>query len=164
MPLRLIRGCAEAFIERLLVGLPQTDTFELIPGGHVGEDYLVALLEPAKNLNGVHGTLAQLHLSAAGFPGRRIEPEEPDGALLLAEGRAADVQDVVQTLQLDGAVDAEVGSRTARQFAFERDVHGYCAVDGGRIDTNHLAGNDAAARVYCGDLADGEVLGLRFRN
>ena len=51
-----------------------------------------------------------------------VELEEADRALFLAERRAPDKQDVIQALEFNRAVDAEVGPRTARQLALERDV------------------------------------------
>src|SRR4030095_13390983 len=117
---------------------------------------LVALRKSAKHLNRVHRTAAQLHLRAGRFASRRIELEESDGALLLAERRPSDKQDVIQTLEFNRAVDAEVGPRAARQLALELDVHGDRAVLRGGVDTNHFAGDDAVAGVDRGNLSDGQ--------
>ncbi len=61
-----------------------------------------------------------------------VELEQADRALFLAERRAPDEQDVVQALEFNRAVDAEVGPRAARQLALERDVHRDRAVLRGR--------------------------------
>jgi hypothetical protein len=50
------------------------------------------------------------------------ELEDADGALLLAEGGTADVDDVVEALELDGAVNGEVGTGTAGELVGDGDV------------------------------------------
>ena len=90
----------------------------------------------------------------------RSTQEQADGAVLLAERRASDVQDVLQALEFDRAVDAEVGAGAARQLAGELDVHGDGAVLRRRVDADDLAGDDAVAGVDRGQLADGQVAGL----
>jgi hypothetical protein len=102
--------------------LSQPNAFELIPGRHVGEHDLIALRQAAKDLNRVHRAAAQLDLRAGRFAGG-VELEEAHRALFLAERRAPHKQDVIQALEFNRAVDAEVGPRTARQLALERDVH-----------------------------------------
>ena len=94
--------------------------------------------------------------------GRQLE--ERDGALFLAERRPADEDHVVELLEPDGAVDAQVGPRAGRQRAFEDDVDADRSVGRGGIDARDLALDDAVARVDFGDLADPDVLGLRFRD
>ena len=64
--------------------------------------------------------------------GRQLE--EPDGAVLLPERRAPDVDDVVEPLELDRAVDAQVGPRARRQLAFEDDVDADRAAGRRRVD------------------------------
>ena len=70
----------------------------------------------------------KLHLRTASLRRWSVELEEADRALFLAERRTPNEQDVIQALEFNRAVDAEVGPRTARQLALERDVHGDRAV------------------------------------
>ena len=63
------------------------------------------------------------------------EPEEPDRGVGLAVGRAADVQHLAQPLDLDGAVDAQVGTGAAGQRILERDVDRDGAAGRGGIST-----------------------------
>ena len=108
--------------------------------------------------------LPSLHLRAHRLARRLIDPEQADRALLLAEGRAADEEHVVEPLELDGAVDAQVGTRAARQLAGELDVDRDGALLRRRVDADDLAFDDAVAGVDLRALADGQVLGLRFRD
>ena len=52
-----------------------------------------------------------------------VELKDADGGAVLREGRAADEEDVVETLELDRAVNAQVGARAFRERAIEGDVN-----------------------------------------
>src|SRR5206468_5498038 len=86
--------------------------------------------------------------------------EQADNALLLPERRAADIQNVVEPLELDRPLDAQIGARPFRQGAGERHVHGDRAVQHGRVDARYLALDQTVARVDRGDLAYQNVLRL----
>ena len=95
-------------------------------------------------------------------PGSRRN--RPTVALGLAAARAGRRRARRQALELDGAVDGEVGPRALGQRALERDVDGHRAVLGGGIDarprvpgTIPLRVSMAAAWPSC------DVLGLRLR-
>ena len=60
---------------------------------------------------------------AARFALAFVDLEDSDRALGLAEAWAADEQHVRQSLDLDRAVDREVGARTRRQRVVDRDFH-----------------------------------------
>src|SRR6478735_11804011 len=125
-----------------------------VPLGHVGQDHPVAGLEAAEDLDGVDGAAAELDLGADGLGGGEIAAvglEEVDGAALLAEGRAADVDDVVETLEFDGAVDREVRAGALRQRAGEENVDGDRAILDGGVDAADGAGAEAVAGVDGGD-------------
>ena len=83
---------------------------------------------------------------------------------LLGKSRTADVEDVVETLELDRAVDAQVGTRAFRQLAVERDVDCDGALFDRGIDASDVAGDDAVARVDRGRLIDLNILRLRLRD
>ena len=57
-----------------------------------------------------------------------LQPEEPDGTVLLGVDRPADVEHVVQAFQFDRAVNTEVGQRPARHLAEQLDIHEYRAL------------------------------------
>ena len=90
--------------------------------------------------------------------------EQAHGAVLLTEGRAPDVDHVLEQLEPDRAVNAQVGTCAGRQRAFERDVDAHRAVQRRRVDARDPALDDAVPRVDFGGLADGDVPRLRFRN
>src|SRR5262245_9757852 len=75
--------------------LSQANSIELIPRRHVRQHHLVALAQAVQHLDRVDRALAELHLDARRLAGRRIELEEADRALLLAERGAPNRQDVV---------------------------------------------------------------------
>ena len=120
--------------------------------------------KPRLHFHRVHRRLADRDLRPHERHAVAAEPEEADDALLLAVGGPADVEDVVEPLELDRAVHAQVRPRALRQFALQRDVHGHGAVLHGRVDARHAAGDDPVARVDRRRLADHDVLRLRLRD
>ena len=123
---------------------------------------LVALLQPGFHLHRVHGGLADRDGRAGAGDAVGVHLEQADDALLLAVGRPPDEQDVVEPLELDRAVHAQVGPGAFRQLAGERHVDRHRAVLHGRVDPRHAAGDDAIARVDRRRLSDHDVLGLRL--
>ena len=69
----------------------------------------------------------------------RRQLEQADGAVGLAMHGPADVEHVFQVFELDGAVDAEVGSRAQRQRVVDADVDGNGAVHNRGIDARSRA-------------------------
>ena len=86
-------------------------------------------------------------IDLSGAYSQRLELEQADRALLLSERRAPDKQDVIEALEFNRAVDAEVGPRTARQFALELDVHVTAEDDRARALVDHDLG--APVRLHC---------------
>ena len=93
-----------------------------------------------------------------------VKLEDADGRAVLGEGRAADVEDVVEPLELDRAVDAQVGARAFRQRAIEGDVDRDGALLDRGIDAGDVAGDDAVAGVDRGRLVDLNIFRLRLRD
>ena len=75
---------------------------------------------------------------------------------------AADVEDVFEILEFDGAIDAEIGARAVWERFGEQDVDGDGAVLDGGIDAGDPALDDAVAGVDGGRLANRDVSGLGF--
>src|SRR5947208_16431444 len=90
----------------------------------------------------------------------RSDLEQADDALLLTERRAAHIKNVVQSLELDGPVHAQIGDGAFRKTADERDVDGSCAVDHRRIDACNASVYDAVAGGDFSLLAQLDVLRL----
>ncbi len=89
--------------------------------------------------------------------------EQTNGAVRLAVCGTAREQYLWQALDLDGAVDRQIGPRALRQWAREVDVHLYRALLDGGVDAYDLSGHDAVARVDAHRLTNLNVarLGLR---
>ena len=128
-------------------GLVKADAFVRILGAGVGEDHLIAGLETADDFDRVDRTAAKFHRRAGRFGRSGDEFENPDGVILLAEGRAADVNDVVETLELDRAVNAEIRARAFRQFAVESDIDSDRSLLDRGIDPDDVACDNAVAGV-----------------
>src|SRR6185369_4207957 len=94
-----------------------------------------------------------------------LDLEQADRALGLAIRGAADEGDILELLDLDGAVDAEIGARTLRQGAIECDLDGDRPGLRRRIGTNDVP-FDRAVVVQVDDsaLPNGDILGLRLRD
>ena len=56
--------------------------------------------------------------------------------------RTADIEDVFEIFEFDGAIDARSG-RAPRERIVDADVHGYGAINNRRIDADDVALNDA---------------------
>src|SRR5512147_950542 len=108
----------------------QSDAVEGVPGGHIGDDDLVAGFQTLEDLDGVDGALSEADLHPHGLVVAGLEPEESDRALLGPEGGAADVDDVGQPLELDCAVYRKVGPGAL----WERAVQGGVDSDGSAGD------------------------------
>src|SRR5262249_50088228 len=129
------------------VALLQSNPIVGVVGRHVGEDHLIPDLETGQHFDRVHGALPELHLHALGVHAVRSDLEQADGALILTEGRAAHEDDVVQALEFDRAVHAQVRHGAFRQLAAQRHVDGARAVDHRRIDARDAPFDDAVARI-----------------
>src|SRR5207244_8523789 len=134
-----------------------------VPGRHVGEDDLVADFKALSHFNAADGGSAEFHRHPHGVATSFHQLEQADGALRLALDRASDVEDIVQPLQLDGAVHAQVGPGASGQGSFEFNVHRHRSVYHGRVDADDPAWDHAVAGVDHGDLTDENILGLGLR-
>src|ERR1700681_1729917 len=86
----------------------QTDLVVAVLRRGVRQDHLVADLQPLDDLHRVDGDAPQLHRDADRPLAVLDELEHLDLAVGRAVGRPADVEDVVQPLDLDGGVDRDV--------------------------------------------------------
>ena len=116
---------------------------------HVGQDHLVAHLQPARRPRSCSPSRARARPSRARASSR--PPRGGRGRPCSAAGPIAgrpDVEHVVEPLELDRAVHGEVGPRALRQLAVERHVHGDRPVLHRGVDrATTRASHDAVARV-----------------
>ena len=73
--------------------------------------------------------------------------EDSDGGIILGEGWPLDVEDVIETLEFDRAIDAQVRSRAFRERTIERDVDRYRALFNRGIDPDDVPGDNPVAGV-----------------
>ena len=133
-------------------------------GARVGKNDLVAGLETAQDFDRVDGAAAEFHRRANRFGAARDEFENADGAVLLAERGPADIDDIIEPLELDRSVDAQVGTRAFRQFAIDRDIDRDGPLLDRGIDADDVAFDDAVAGIDRGLLVDLNVFRLRLRD
>src|SRR5262249_44600946 len=88
--------------------------------------------------------------------------EERDHAVFLADRRTLDIERIFQSLELDRAVNAHIGTRAPGQFAVDRDIYwqGSLCRSGG--DAHHVPFDDAFARIALTALPEGDIFFLVF--
>src|SRR6185295_4564302 len=172
-PSRRISGSADAFIGssisldrrpiagRRFVSVQPYLVVTVLRRG-VREDHLVAGLQTLDDFHGVDGGAAQLDRHPHRLLAVLDQLEQLDLAVGLADGGAADVEDVLQAFDLDGAVYREVRPGARGQRTVERHVHHHRAVLRRRGDPQHAAGYDHGARVDRGAHPHLHVLGLHL--
>src|SRR5215471_14632813 len=89
----------------------------VVPPRHVGKNDRVAFLQSRFNLDQVHGGTSGFHLCPYCAIAFAVEDEHGDGAVLLTERWAPNVQHVFQLLEIDGAVNAQIRTCALRQLS-----------------------------------------------
>src|SRR6516162_10461646 len=102
----------------------QTNAIVRIPIAHIGKNNHVARVQPLEDLHRVDGGASQLDVDPHGVRTVAGKFEQADGGFRLAVHRPADVENVLQIFQFDGAVHGEIGARTSGKQAGELHVHG----------------------------------------
>src|SRR5215813_3703198 len=77
----------------------------------VGNDYLIAFAQAVDDFDRAYRTSTQVDGRAPRFLSIRTQTKHTDGLLSLSEGRPPDVQNIFETFQFDGAVNAQVRTR-----------------------------------------------------
>src|SRR5690606_30517263 len=144
--------------------LAQADAVDLVVLRHIRQDHHVTGLQAGDDLDGVDRAAAQPDVDPDGRVAARLELEDPDRAVGLAVGRAAHVDHVIEPLDLDHAIHAEVRPRARRQLPLERHIHPDGARRRRRIDPYYAAGDDSVSRVDRRRLAERDVPDLRLRH
>ena len=78
--------------------------------------------------------------------------------------RPTHINYVLEPLQLDGAIYAQVRHGSLGELAIERHVHGHGAVLHRGVLPDDMTGDHAVARIDLGSLPDLHVFGLGFGN
>ncbi len=111
------------------------------------KDDLVARLETARDFNGVDGALARVSPACGPLRSCRNKFENSDGVVFLAKSRPADINDIVQSFELDGSIDAQIRARAFGQIAVERHVDRDGSLLDRGIDADDVAVHHAVSRV-----------------
>src|SRR6185369_16766508 len=130
----------------------------------VGNNDLVAFLQPFKDLDLADGVAPEFHTAALRFRAVGTKDKHPDGLLRLSEGGSTDFQDVFESLQLDRSVHAQVRTCTWRQRTNQRSINLKRAFASGRVDTRNCSLDQTVASVDDDWLADAYAGNLRFRD
>ncbi len=133
-----------------------------IHGAHVGQNDFVARFEPIHDFDCVYGGAAQFHRNSRRRPPFGIEAKEGDGCVRLARRRPADIEDVAETFDVDGAVHAEVGAGSLGQRAVQGDVDQNRSVHCRWIYARNAARDCAVVGVDRGRLVQRDVFGFGF--
>src|SRR6266480_3242072 len=169
IPLQLVQSisccsfCFDCFKSEIRFrnqSLVQSNPIVRIPRAGIGKDHLIPRLEPVYDLNGVHGALAQLDRSTNGFRSAAYNFEHADGVVLLPERRTADENYVIEVLELDCSINAEIGPRALRQRLIKRDLHIDRPLLYGGINARDVAIRDTVASVDHSFLTNLNVLRL----
>src|ERR1035437_3499516 len=137
--------------------LVQSNPIVIIVLRHVRENHLVANLQAILDLYGIDGAAAKLHLHFVGIFPVRFQFEELHRGVLLSEYRPPDIHDVVELGQLDGAVHAQIGTRSGGKRALQSHIHRHRAVQNRGIDARNTALDQpvrAASGQTCVDDGD----------
>src|SRR5689334_4829951 len=144
----------------LVLDLIQTDLRVLVLSRHVGQNHLIAYLQTIQNLNRIHRAPAQLYGNARSSLAIRIQLEQANGTVRLAENGPADIDHVAQPLDLDGAVHTQIGHGAARQRPVQLAIHSARSVDHVWIYSDYVARNNSVPCIYGRFLAQKDILGL----
>src|SRR5439155_15026524 len=142
----------------------QPDSVKPVPARHVRKNHFVAYDESLHQFNRVHGGAADLYLYSHRLLAAVKGLEEADRALRLAESRAAHVEHIIQMLDLDGAVYAQVRHSTWGQRPVQLHVHRSRAVLDGRVNADNVTRDDAVVSVDFSRLGQLNVFRLCLCN
>src|SRR4030095_8147765 len=84
----------------------QLDAIVSIPGGHVGEDHLIADFEALDDFDGAHRGSTEFHPNSHGAAPPINHFEQTDGTIRLALHGTAYIERIVEPFQLDRAIHA----------------------------------------------------------
>src|ERR1700759_2357311 len=110
-------------------------------------------MQAFQHLDRIHRSAAHLHRNPYRSLAFRIHTEKADGAVLVAKSGPAHVENVLHSFEVDGAIDAQVRTRTLGEIAGQLDVYGDGSVLNGRIDARDRTIGQAVVRIDRGRLS-----------
>ena len=119
------------------VPLAQTNTVVIVHAGRIRNDYLIAFAQAVEYFDRAHRSAAQLYLGASSFLAVRAKLEHTHGLLRLTERRPVDIENVPQSFEFNGSIDAQIGTSALRQAFGKRNVHSESAFARRRIDPGY---------------------------
>src|SRR5262245_35848656 len=136
----------------------------LVPTRHVGKDDCVAFLQTFEHLYGIHRSAAEFYGHPSSCPAIRRDFEKIDCAVFLRECWGANIKNVVEPLEVDRAVNAQVRAGTLRQHASQFDVYRDCSILYCGIDSHHGSTNRSVVGIDGRGFTDLNIPGLSLRN
>src|SRR6516162_164675 len=106
----------------------EPDAVKAVPSRHVREHYFVTDAEALQDFHRIHRCAAQLDLHPDRILTAVHDLEQTHRALWLTESRTPYIENVIEVLDLDSAVDAQLGNRAGRQRTIQFHVNGAGAV------------------------------------
>src|SRR6266404_9755301 len=116
------------------------------------------------NLDRINGGTANLHRYANSAFVVRIQPEQANGAVLLAERRTANIKDILKALQINSSINAQIRTRTLWQLACELHVHSDGTVLHRGINAHHAALDTSDMCIHQCRLANLHIARLSLCN
>src|SRR5262249_22096498 len=107
---------------------------------------------------------AEFDLSPLRFSPVGSQHKHADSLLCLSECRSADFQNILQSLEFDGAVHAQIRTSTWRYWTSQRSIDLKCAFASRWVDAGNLSIDQTIARVDDHFLPYAHATDLCFRN
>src|ERR1039457_4422522 len=146
--------------------LVQLYSFVTVVGRHIRENHLISRLESVLDFDGVHRTLPQHHLHFVRVLPVRLQFEELNRAVQLPEDRPSHEYHVVQALELDRSIHAQIRVQHARRRCVlahdQRHIHGHRTVEDRGIDARNPALYVTITRVDVRVLTNYDIFYLCF--
>ena len=119
-------------------------------------------MKAAQDFNRVDRALAKFNRCTHSFAAVVDELEHSHGVVLLAKRRAAHINDIIETLELDCSVHTKIGARAFRQRLIERNFDSNRSLLDCGIDARDVAVDGSVPRVNHSLLINLNILRLRF--
>src|SRR6185295_991796 len=114
--------------------LPDPDPVVTIQCRGIRNYDLLAFAQPVEYLDGADGVAAEFNCATLSFSAIRTEDKHADRLLRLPKRGPADFQDILESLELDRSVHAQIRTRTRGQRTFQMYVDLESAFTSCRVD------------------------------
>src|SRR5277367_5016112 len=140
--------------------LVQANSIGVVPSAHVREDDGVALLQSFKYLDAVDRSASNFDRDSHGCLAIGAQFEQADRAVFVAERGTAYVKHVRHPVEIDGSIDAQVGTRAQWHGPRKLYVNRDRSVHYGEINSHYFAFDHAVVGIDLGWLPDLDVARL----